>query len=247
MQATQQNPAPAPPPVTAPGAPAAVEVEGTAQVAAPQISHAALRARRSELSNQLQSAEGRRNRLAESLRDAEGSDRLGIEQRLMTLDKRIVQIEQDIAENGKQLALAADAGRTSATTLISPRAPETISKNVAVISIFFMVFVLAPLAVGAAYLMWRRAIAPAPRAPAPESVQRLERIEQAVDTIAVEMERVSESQRFLTRILTEPSSRSAANAARESGEPLQLPAPAPDELALVQRETERESVERKRR
>jgi hypothetical protein len=37
----------------------------------------------------------------------------------------------------------------------------------------------------------------------PENAQRLERMEHAIDTIAIEMERVSEGQRFITRILSE--------------------------------------------
>jgi hypothetical protein len=36
-----------------------------------------------------------------------------------------------------------------------------------------------------------------------EVIARLERMEQAIDTIAVEMERVSEGQRFTTKLLTE--------------------------------------------
>ncbi|MDB4898384.1 MAG: hypothetical protein JWN53_192 [Gemmatimonadetes bacterium] len=39
--------------------------------------------------------------------------------------------------------------------------------------------------------------------------QRLERIEQAVDAIAVEMERVSEGQRFTTKLLAERAPQSA--------------------------------------
>ncbi len=45
-------------------------------------------------------------------------------------------------------------------------------------------------------------------APAPvisgEVTQRLERIEQAVDSIAIEVERISEAQRFTTKLLTQP-------------------------------------------
>ncbi len=37
----------------------------------------------------------------------------------------------------------------------------------------------------------------------PDVVARLERIEQAVDAVAVEVERISEGQRFTTRLLTE--------------------------------------------
>lgn len=39
--------------------------------------------------------------------------------------------------------------------------------------------------------------------PNAEMAQRLERIEQAVDAIAIEMERVSEGQRFTTKLLAE--------------------------------------------
>jgi len=38
---------------------------------------------------------------------------------------------------------------------------------------------------------------------APEVTTRLERIEQAVDAIAIEVERISEGQRFATRLLSE--------------------------------------------
>ncbi|MGQ0713096.1 MAG: hypothetical protein ACT4PJ_05115 [Gemmatimonadaceae bacterium] len=43
----------------------------------------------------------------------------------------------------------------------------------------------------------------ASRKVAPEVTSRLERIEQAVDAIAIEVERISEGQRFTTKLLTE--------------------------------------------
>jgi hypothetical protein len=39
--------------------------------------------------------------------------------------------------------------------------------------------------------------------PPPASDERLERIEQAIEAMAVEVERISEGQRFVTRILSE--------------------------------------------
>ena len=51
-----------------------------------------------------------------------------------------------------------------------------------------------------------RRIAQSPSSVSPishEVVARLERMEQAIDAIAVEMERVSEGQRFTTKLLTE--------------------------------------------
>lgn len=47
----------------------------------------------------------------------------------------------------------------------------------------------------------------------PEVTSRLERIEQAVDAIAIEVERISEGQRFTTKLLTER----AASGNREVG------------------------------
>ena len=41
-----------------------------------------------------------------------------------------------------------------------------------------------------------------PRVP-PEVTNRLERIEQAVDAVAIEVERISEGQRFTTKLLSE--------------------------------------------
>lgn len=51
---------------------------------------------------------------------------------------------------------------------------------------------------------------------APEVSSRLERIEQAVDAIAIEVERISEGQRFTTKLLTE---RSSATREQESRRP----------------------------
>jgi hypothetical protein len=50
------------------------------------------------------------------------------------------------------------------------------------------------------------------------SNERLERIEQAVDTIAVEVERVSENQRFMTRLMTETQLGDTIKDVRKSAE-----------------------------
>src|SRR5205823_89501 len=71
------------------------------------------------------------------------------------------------------------------------------------ISIVFIIFVLGPLAMSLAKVMWRRAARPAMPPGWYDASQRLERLEQAVDTIAIEMERVSEGQRFITKIITQ--------------------------------------------
>jgi len=53
----------------------------------------------------------------------------------------------------------------------------------------------------------RRFIAPRPvqQLPPPADNERLERIERAVEAIAVEVERIAEGQRFVTRLMAENS------------------------------------------
>jgi hypothetical protein len=167
------------------------------------VNVAALRAMRSELSRQITSATSRRNELAERLRNATPEERPGLEARIQVLDERIVQLERDLAETGRQLTA------NPAALVTSTREPGVLmwggfSPDQATgITVVFTIFVLAPLALAAAWLMWKRARLPA-RAPLPpETVQRLERIEQSVDAIAIEVERVTEGQRFLTRLLTD--------------------------------------------
>lgn len=158
----------------------------------------ALRARRSELSNQITSAQGRRSELIRELQKGpEPIARAGLEQRLTVLDARIVQLEKDIAENGRQLALAVTTTSSEDGTVNS----GLNSGQITGITIVFIVFVLAPVAIAFARAMLRRANRPPPAPNALENTARLERMEQAIDTIAVEVERISEGQRFVTQLM----------------------------------------------
>lgn len=158
----------------------------------------ALREKRSELSTQLESAASRRSRLSKSLEGKEGADRAGIEARISVLDKRILQLESDMAETGRQLTMAPSALVASTG---SSRDFGRMDSSAA--PVLFILFVLAPIALSAARLMWKRARVPARPAGSPDDSRRLERLEQGVDAIAIEVERISEGQRFVTRLLSE--------------------------------------------
>lgn len=201
QEQTVQQPAPAPQPV--------VRIEAgpgnQAQTLAMPMTRAevaAIRARREELSSQLISASGRRRNLANELRSASGADRAGLEQRIAVLDERMVQLESDIAETGRLLTGAPAGALTNEAWFGGFESGEVLAGG-----IVFTIFVLAPLAVGASRMMWKRAAAgPVRSVLPPETAGRLERIEQAVEAIAVEVERVSEGQRFVTKLLSEPGS-----------------------------------------
>ena len=164
----------------------------------------ALREQRKWLSDQLTSAQGRRRDVARALERADNpANRAGLEQRLQVLDRRILQLETDIAETGRLLTTA------PAALVAAAQAPRFEPPNfdrgpsASVIAIVFIASVLLPLAVALAKILVRRARPAAPDPILRETSARLARLEQAVDAIAVEVERVSEGQRFVTRLLTE--------------------------------------------
>jgi hypothetical protein len=163
----------------------------------------ALLMRRSELSTQLSSAQSRRDGLTRQLaRVPDGVARTGIEQHIALLDKRILQLESDLDAVGQRLSSSA-AGLTQTADPVRIMGAQLSSGQVTGLGLGVTIFVLAPLAMAVLQRAIRRNRAPAIPATAPDTANRLERIEQAVDAIALEMERVSEGQRFLTRILGE--------------------------------------------
>ena len=227
MQASQPTPPPLPPPpAPAPGANVvyAGSLPGGAMT---KQDVAALRARRSELSDQLESATGRRRSLAEQVRRADGVNKAGLESRLTILDQRIVRIESELDKVGQQLAspqAAQFAAETRPPMNFGPQFPFS-RIDPEPILICFILFVLSPVALSISRLIWKRGSRGAMRAPAlpAESGERLERIEQAVDAIAIEVERVSEGQRFVTRLMSERGG-AALHAPPPVGEPMRAPA-----------------------
>jgi hypothetical protein len=195
--------APGAAPVTA-GSPGAIAAPGAPAGATPlaALSIRELRARRDEISRQLSNVASRRGELVSQLRDAApGVDRAGIESRVATLDARILEMETDLAITGRLL----QAAQGTAATIDQPPPPGRdmpSSGQMTAIAIVFMLAVLMPLTVA-----WGRAIlrrtARASAEPSPQLLQRLDRMEQGIEAIAIEVERISEGQRFVSKLLGE--------------------------------------------
>src|SRR5688500_9799020 len=139
-----------PPPPPAPQVPAAPAVERVAPVplSPPRTEAAveALKARRSELSRQLSSAEGRRTGLAKQLLISTGPSRSGLEQRIAQLDQRIMQIEGDLALVGQQLSMAGpELAELGTETTDASRPFGMNSGQTTAVSIVFTIFVLFPM------------------------------------------------------------------------------------------------------
>ena len=163
----------------------------------------ALKARREELSSQLKSVDGRRSKLISQLKQTGDPTAIkGLEARLSLLDARQLQLESDIQQTGQQLT--GPAAGMIASTAAPPILAGLGQSQVMTLSVLSILFIFFPLAIGAARAIWKRSNRPGP-APAvfTESAQRLERLEASVDAIAVEIERISEGQRFVTKLLSE--------------------------------------------
>lgn len=162
----------------------------------------AVRAARSNISDQITSAMSRRNDVSAELRRAtDPVDRQGLEHRLTVLDTRIAGLENDLAITGKQLTMA-PANLSSGTE--SPSGGGGMGPDVAVpiVSVVTM-FVLFPLVFVKARNMWRKGSSPSVAAIPADTTNRLERLEAGVEAIAIEVERISEGQRFVTKLLSE--------------------------------------------
>jgi hypothetical protein len=168
----------------------------------------ALSARRGELTRQLDAAAARRGEIAGQLIHAEGATKAALEQQLSVLNPRILQLESEVAEIGRLLGnapaeLLATTEERSFADLIEPHVVERVS-------IMFTLFVLAPIAVSIAWAIFRRTMkSSSDTGKRVDGGERLQRLENSVDAIAVEIERISEGQRFVTRLLTEAAPQSA--------------------------------------
>ncbi|HUQ18774.1 MAG TPA: hypothetical protein VM099_04095 [Gemmatimonadaceae bacterium] len=208
MQQTTNQDAPAAP--RAPQAPTAVTTTGgdgkPITILIPQTDEqvVALRARREELSNQLQSVTQRRAELAQEINSAEGASKAGLEARLKVLDQRIVQLESDIAATGQAIAGAPNNLLALEQINPNPGNGDEWGEGMAV-GMGTALFGLGMVAVFRRFRRRRKGVVSGSvnRALPDESAQRLERVEHAVEAIAIEVERISEGQRFVTKLLAE--------------------------------------------
>lgn len=66
------------------------------------------------------------------------------------------------------------------------------------------VFVFFPLAIGVSRFLWKRASPDQPRRSLTDDTAiRLQRMQESIDAMAIEIERISEGQRFVTKVLAE--------------------------------------------
>jgi cytochrome c biogenesis protein ResB len=143
-----------------------------------------------------------RSDLSQQLSDTKfsSSDRKGLEDRITAVDKRIAGVDGQIAKVDLQIAeVAAVPGAIVPRVEIPRNGPPD---EVYVLTGIFMFVVLLPLSIAYARRIWKRTAVVVSSIPA-DLMARVQRIEQAVETSGLEIERIGEGQRFITRLLSE--------------------------------------------
>lgn len=177
-----------------------------------------LKGRQNELSEQHQSTTERRQELLDQIQTTPEASRSGLEAQLAVLDQRLVQIENDLGDVGRQVVAATPASVTDPPMRVVYRGfneEDMIGAGFAGASIMFALFI--PLMVRN---FRRRRFVPSGQTQSQPMIggERIDRMEHAIDSIAVEIERVSENQRFMTRLMTETQLASSIAAVRGSTE-----------------------------
>ena len=189
-----------------PGAPA--QVPGVAGAATPQLAPIELlQAREAQLVEQISILRGQRQIVVRQLRARDPVTRSGAPQQLQVVDNQLASAQSELTSLQAQMSLR-QPGRDARTSRTSPPfnprdndRPGINGDMITGIIITFTIAVLMPLSIGISRRLWRRT---SPATTTPDMIApRLDRLEQAVDAIAIEIERISEGQRFVTKVMTE--------------------------------------------
>lgn len=202
MQPTPLQPPSVPNVIEVPTPSGRVTVTVPGEASASAIYDAQVAARR-EIRSQLDRAEETRQDIRNALRSDELNpvDKQGLETRLKDADARIGDLEKQLAQADAQVARAAAVPGAIVEKPPTPRQPQY-DETAAIIGSCLTIFVLAPIAIAYARRIWKRGatvIAPVPK----EVTERLEAMGQAVESIALEVERIGEGQRFITKVMGE--------------------------------------------
>lgn len=165
----------------------------------------ALNSRREELFAQLERSKVERRDLVREVLALQPKDRHLIEGRIADVDTRISRLERDYNATNELIASApASAYQTQTTTEVDPdRIAQAVMDEIVPLTAILSVFVLLPITLAFVRFIWRRSSGPSQAALADQALtsKRLEQIQQSIDTIAVEVERISEGQRYAAKVM----------------------------------------------
>jgi hypothetical protein len=204
---------PAPPAPAIPGpppAPATIQHPG----GSPRAVFEAARAKREVLGEYMSRLLNRRNNVAERLNNPNITDaeKSALEDHLQELNNRIITMEKQLEQADAEVASAAGIpGSTASEPRMMRDGPP---EEMLIIGTVFSGIALVLVAFAYARRLWKGATHVVSQIPAAFEA-RLTRFEQSIDAMAIEIERVSEGQRFLTKVLAEDNQRALGAGAAE--------------------------------
>jgi hypothetical protein len=186
--------------------------QGQAGAAAPVAqtgaSFEALQAAVTSLSQELAGLKAEREVLDERVSSSEGEAQTKFTQQRDQLDGKITSTEMQLqsakAQMGARVGVSSDMISSNGHVVVPPPyIPRHGADPDMVVGMSFGLAMMVglPLAIAYARRIWRGK--PRDVTTTSESSQRMERLEHAVDAIAIEIERVAEGQRFVTKIMAE--------------------------------------------
>ena len=196
-----QQPTPAPP--AAPAAPVIAGGSGLPVIGSdPSQVLQGFREQRGELRDQLDRLENQRENLVEQLQAApEGASKAGLQARIAALDARIASVDKALADADASVARAA-----AVPGAVVPEPPEPIRngppEEFFVFLMVMVMFIGMPIAIAYARRIWKKGSATISAIPQ-EIYERFNRIDQAIDSVAVEVERIGEGQRYVTKLVND--------------------------------------------
>lgn len=179
--------------------PSQITIAG-APLGGPVAVYEGYRAQVRELNQQMSQLEDQRSSLTRQLQQTPGNERSGLEQRIAAIDGRIIAVDKQIGDADAQLAKA--AAIPGAVVETPPPVMTGPSEDFVMSALFITGALLLPLSLAFARRIWKRTGGTVISIPK-ELGERLGRVEAAVDSTALEVERIGEGQRFLTRLFTE--------------------------------------------
>ena len=181
--------------------------------AARQIAQNAINEARQEIQSELTDAVQERQQIQAQLDAARsGSARRDLQRELNAADLKIEKLQEALAslesKTTAKVPRIGSFGKTFPGTTPPPSFPTTplrVDPTEIVAVTLGILFVAFPLTLALSRFLWKRATgAPVSPALTQEQTRRFDRLEQSVDAIAIEVERISENQRYLTKLLAEP-------------------------------------------
>lgn len=161
-----------------------------------------------QLSQQLVALRAQRDVLRRRINTMPSNEvRAELQAQRLQLDAQVVQVEMQVeaakAQLGARLGIGSSWITSTGGVVVQTLGQRSVDPDMVVgMSFALLIAVAFPLSVAYARRIWRAKPADAPPA-RDESASRLERVEHAVDAIAIEIERVAEGQRFVTKVFAE--------------------------------------------